>query len=197
MTQVSLVPILLWVAALVATGIEVWREPRPILQSFVIDRLLRYLFLFPLGLQGLWGFVGHVFFPEQSAASIGWANNPFQYEVGVANLGLGLASLYAAFRGFEARLVAALAASCFLIGAGVIHIVDIVAKGNFAPGNAGPILVTDFLTPIAILALLFVASANWKPKSKSPATLALEVELENARKAMRNYRNALSELGKE
>ena len=68
MTQVSLVPILLWVAALVATGIEVWRAPRPVMRSFVVDRLLRYLFLFPLGLQGVWAFIGHVFFPQQSAA---------------------------------------------------------------------------------------------------------------------------------
>ena len=53
MTQVSLVPILLWVAALAAAGIAIWRGPRPITRGFVVDRLLRYLFFFPLGLQGL------------------------------------------------------------------------------------------------------------------------------------------------
>jgi len=194
MTQVSLVPILLWVAALAAAGIAIWRGPRPITRGFVVDRLLRYLFLFPLGLQGLWGFVGHVFFPLQSAAAIGWPDTPFQLEVGMTNLGLGLASLYAAFRGFEARLAAALAAASFLIGAGLIHIKDIVAEGNFAPGNAGPIMVTDFLTPIAVLVLLFFASDAWRPKS--PATLALEAELEVARKAIRDYRDALSNLGR-
>lgn len=195
MTQVSLVPILLWVAALACAGVAVWREPRPVMRNFVIDRLLRYLFLFPLGLQGLWAFIGHVFFPEQSAASIGWATSPFQFEVGVANLGLGLASIYAAFRGFEARLAVAIAAACFLIGAGLVHIRDIVTQGNLAPGNAGPIMITDFLTPIAILVLLVLASGKLRPKS--PATLALEAELEIARKAMRNYRDALSEFGKE
>jgi len=195
MTQVSLVPILLWVAALIATGVEVWREPRPVMQSFVIDRLLRYLFLFPLGIQGVWAFIGHVFFPQQSAASIGWAPSPFQYEVGVANLGLGLACIYAAFRGFEARVAAGIVAACFLLGAGIGHIRDIVATGNLAAGNAGPIMFTDFLTPIAILALLFFASERWKPKSA--ATLALEAELDVARQAMRNYRHALEKLGKE
>lgn len=194
MTQVSLVPILLWVAALLCAGIAVWREGPPVLRGFVIDRLLRYLFLFPLGIQGLGAFVGHVFFAEQAAASIGWPNTPFQYEVGVANLGLGLASIYAAFRGFEARLAVGIAAACFLIGAGVIHIVDIVEKGNLAPGNAGPIMITDFLTPVAVLVLLVLASGKLRPKS--PATLALEAELEVARKAMREYRDALSQLGK-
>ncbi len=195
MSQVSLVPLLLWIAVLACAGVAVWCGPRPVTRGFVIDRLLRYLFLFPLGLQGLWAFLGHVFFPDEAARSIGWAPSPFQYEVGVANLGLGLASLYAAFKGFEARVAVAIAATCFLIGAGIGHVRDIVQEGNLAPGNAGPIMVTDFLTPIVILALLFFASGKWRPKSL--ATLALEAELEVARKAMRDYRNALSELGKE
>jgi hypothetical protein len=192
MSQVALVPILLWVVALVCAGVAVWREPRPHKSGFAVDRLLRYLFLFPLGLQGLWAFVGHVFFAERAAASIGWANSPFQYEVGVANLGLALACFYAAFAGFEARLAAALAAASFLIGAGVIHIVDIIDTGNFAPGDAGPIMFTDFITPVVVLVLLYLAT--WKPKS--PATLALEAELDVARKALRDYRQALSEFGK-
>jgi Family of unknown function (DUF6790) len=194
MTQVSLVPILLWVAALAAAGIAVWRGPRPIARDFVIDRLLRYLLVFPLGLLGLWAFVGHVFFPAQSAAAIGWADSPFQFEVGVANLGIGLASLYAAFKGFEARLAASLAGAAFLMGAGIIHVTDIVTVGDLAPGNAGPILVTDFLTPIATLVLLYLSRDE--PAPKPTATVALEAELEVARKAMREYRSALSELGK-
>ena len=69
-----------------------------------------------------------------------------------------------------------------------------MASGNLAPGNAGPILVTDFLTPLAVLTLLFLTREVLQ--AKSPTTLALEAELEVARKAMRKYRNALSELGK-
>jgi len=196
MTQVSLVPVLAWVAALVCWGIAVWQGPRPILQSFVIDRLLRYIFIFPLGLLGLWVFVGHVFFPERAAAAIGWEPSPFQFEVGYANLGLGLASLYAAFTGsFYARVAVAIAVSCFLIGAGIGHVHDIVAYGNLTDGNAGPILVTDFLTPMAVLALLLVAAKRHKPKS--PDTLALEAELEVARRAMRSYKDALDKLVRE
>lgn len=194
MSQVSLVPILLWVAALLCAGVAMWREPRPVPRGFVIDRLLRYLFLFPLGVQSLWAFVGHVFFAEQAASSIGWATSPFQYEVGVANLGLGLACIYAAFKGFEARVAAGIVAACFLLGAGIGHIREILTAGDLAPGNAGPIMVTDFLTPIVILVLLVFASEKFRPKS--PGTLALEAELDVARKALRDYRDALSDLGK-
>jgi hypothetical protein len=42
--------------------------------------------------------------------------------------------------------------------------------------------------------LLYLSSRE--PAAKSSATVALEAELEVARKAMREYRNALSELGK-
>jgi hypothetical protein len=80
------------------------------------------------------------------------------------------------------------------MGAGIIHILDIIEKGNFAPGNAGPIMITDFLTPIAVLVLLVLAGGKLRPKS--PATLALEAELEVACKARREYRDALSQFGK-
>ena len=58
--QIWFTPILVWVAALVFAGFAIWNGPRPLSRGFVIDRLLRYLFLFPLGIQGLWAFVGHV-----------------------------------------------------------------------------------------------------------------------------------------
>jgi len=58
-----------------------------------------------------------------------------------------------------------------------------------------PILVTDFLTPMAVLALLLVAVR--RPQPKSPDTLALKAELEVARRAMRSYRDALDKFVKE
>lgn len=191
--QAWVMPIAVWFAALVAAGTAIWRGPQPIARAYMIEQLLRYTFLFPLGVQGLWAFFGHVFFPEQSAAAIGWATSPFQYEVGVANLGLGVASIYAAFSTFQARLAVAIVAFCFLVGAGIGHIRDIVDTGNLAPGNAGPIMITDILTPIA-LAVLLLLSVH---KPKSPATVALEAELRNARKALEDYRAALENFGKD
>ena len=94
------------------------------------------------------------------AQAIGWQTSPIQFEVGVANLGIGFAGLYAAFRPFEARLATNLVLACFLIGAGVGHIRDIITAGNFAPGNAGPILFTDLLTPTAIFLLLWLSRSR-------------------------------------
>lgn len=191
--QIWFMPILVWVAALTCAGLAIWRGPRPISRGFVIDRLLRYIFLFPLGMLSLWAFIGHVIFPEEAAAVIGWMPSPFQHEIGVANLGLGLMSLYAAFSTFQARVAAGIFAFCFLVGAGIGHIRDIVQTGNLAPGNAGPIMVTDFLTPIVIVVLLLLTAR----KPKSPATIALEAELRVARKALQDYRSALENFGKD
>jgi len=184
MTEVvSLFPIAMWVAALIAAGIAVWWAPRPITRGVVIDKLLRYLFFFPLGVQGLWAFSGHVFAPVEVAASIGWAPSPFQTEVGVANLGIGLASFYAGFGSFGARAATAIAAGCFLGGAGVVHILEIAEQGNFAPGNAGPIMVTDFLTPIVVLALLILG-----PRKRSGPLLS--DRLESARRELEGVLSA-------
>ncbi len=84
---------------------------------------------------------------------------------------------------------------------------DILAGDNLAPGNAGPILITDFLTPIVVLILLVLWPRSSQAVSvKAKDTVAgkieealkevqqetnpapaprLEDELEHARKAMR------------
>ena len=191
MTQVALVPLFVWVAALACWSTSLWRGPRPLPRWFVLDRALRYVFIFPLGVLGLWAFIGHVMFPVRAAAAIGWPPSPFQFEVGYANLGIGLASLYAAFTTFYARVAVAIAASCFLGGAGIGHVHDILAYGNLTPGNAGPILVTDFLTPAMALGLLIASVRRPKEKPRSPDSQALEAEIEVARGAMRSYREAL------
>ncbi len=100
--------------------------------------------------------------------AIGWQTSPFQFEVGVAKLGIGLAGLYAAFRSLETRFATYLVVAFFLIGAGVGHIRDIITAGNLAPGNAGPVLFTDLLTPTAIFLLLSLARSRGEEREAAP-----------------------------
>lgn len=119
--------------------------------------ILGYLFLFALGLPGLWGFVMHAFFPAIAAKYIGWKTSPFQLEVAVANLGMGVVGLF----GFNAtkayRKAGAIFATCFLWGAAYGHIVQMLQVGNFAPGNAGTIFYNDIILPLLIIVLLFMS----------------------------------------
>ena len=68
------------------------------------ETLFRSTALFALGFTGIYTFIMHVFFPEISAATIGWTTNPFQFEVGIANLLTGVLGIisFKSDRGFRA-----------------------------------------------------------------------------------------------
>lgn len=108
------------------------------------------------GFSGVSNFIVHAFWGDVVARSIGWpAGNPFQLEVAGANLAIGLIG----FLGFWRRdfwLPYLTAKAIFGWTAGIVHIIDIIGRGNMAVGNAGPILYLDFLVPAALLALYAV-----------------------------------------
>lgn len=153
--MVFFVPLLAYAAVILLSALAFARSPAARRPLDLARALIRYINLFPVGLMGLWGALGHIVFPAQAAASIGWATSPFQTEVGLANLGMGVAGIIAAFwRDWGFRAAVAVMMAGFLGGAGVNHIVEIAKTGNYAAGNAGPILYTDLLTPLLLFILL-------------------------------------------
>jgi hypothetical protein len=135
------------VIGLIVAGVAIARAPRPITGAVVVDRLLGWYVLFNIGVMYLVNFVFHVFFGQMAAAFIGWADSPFQFEVGTASLGFSLAGFIAAFGSFDRRLIAIIGPSIFTLGAAVGHVYQMVTEHNFAPGNAGIIFYTDFIIP--------------------------------------------------
>ncbi|MBT5415892.1 MAG: hypothetical protein HOK81_14935 [Rhodospirillaceae bacterium] len=150
----GLFPAAAWLVALLFAGAAMLGGPRPIPARHAVERLIQGILYFPVGIQGLLAFVGHVFLPAEASADIGWTQSPFEFEVGVANLGLALTGIVAVRAGPGFRFAVALFALCFLGGAGVGHIGQFLTAGDTAPGNTGAILATDFLTPFALLILL-------------------------------------------
>jgi hypothetical protein len=142
-----------FVLGLVAALAAIARAPSPRTREGSFDALLKWYVFFSIGVAMLYNFVMHVFFGESTARFIGWADSPFQAEVGLASLGFAAVG-FLAYRGdAPVRLAAILGPACFLIGAGVGHLYQIAATHNLAPGNAGSILYTDFLVPLAGFAL--------------------------------------------
>jgi len=132
-----------FVLGLVAALIAVALGRRP-----VSEEVLAWFLFFSCGVNAFYNFVMHVFFGEMAARFIGWADSPFQAEVGYASLGMAALG-FLAFRGsFDMRLAALVAPACFLWGAAIGHVVQMVSADNFAPGNAGVIFYTDILLPI-------------------------------------------------
>jgi len=130
------------------------KTPKTINRVFEVF-LVWFIFIM-VGISGIWAFIGHVFMSNFTASIIGWpAGNPFQLEVGVANLSFGVLGLLCIKIRDNFLLATVIASSIFLLGAGYIHITNIMQTGNLSPGNAGFALYFDIFIPI-ILIVLFI-----------------------------------------
>ncbi len=120
--------------------------------------LVGWLLFICVGLGGLWAFIGHTFFTAQVAESIGWAESPFQFEIAMSNLSIGVLGLLCIVFKDRFRLATALAASVFLLGCAAVHIQQAIAYANLSMNNIGPIVwIGDIFIPLFILVLVIVA----------------------------------------
>ena len=110
-----------------------------------------------------WAFLSsavmHSVFAKRTAAMIGWQTNGFQYEIGFASLGLGVAGILAGATVPAAWLPVAAAGAIFLVLAGANHIREMVKDKNLSAGNT-TILLYDFGLPISYaIALISIGAA--------------------------------------
>ncbi len=78
------------------------------------EEALRWVLFLGIGCVGVAAGLMHTVFARQAAKAIGWETSPFQYEVGFANLGVGLAAIYAAVHdSSEAWVTTSIAAGTF------------------------------------------------------------------------------------
>lgn len=111
----------------------------------------RWVALFGLGFTGIYTFIMHVFYPVFTAATIGWQNSPFQYEVGMANLAVGVLGICSFRASYGFRLATVIAAICWLWGDAVGHIWQMIQYQNYTMGNAGSWFWMDVLIPMILL----------------------------------------------
>lgn len=133
-------------------------------------RFLAWILLLPIGVTGLWAGIAHVAFPQVAAAHIGWEVSPFQFEVGMADFAVGVTAGLSFWRPWEFRAAAVCAASIFLLGDAVGHVHQMLATGNFAPGNAGVPFYMDVICPLLAIVLLVASRPAAPPISnRGPA----------------------------
>ena len=119
-----------------------------------LELFLLYLFGVGVAGSGIGGFFGHVFISGPVAESIGWpTGNPFQFEVGVANLAVGILGVVAMGRRDGFREATVIAATVFGVGATAVHVMDVIASGNLAPGNTIQ-NISNLLRPALLIAFL-------------------------------------------
>ena len=131
---------------------------------------LNSLLFLCVGLGGAWGFVMHTFFSEITTKLIGWQPSPFEFEVALANLALGLVGIIAVFANNSFKSAVVIVTTVFLWGAATGHVHQIIAAHNFNPGNAGTILWTDILIPLCLILALVIVSCKNRPEKGSYIT---------------------------
>jgi hypothetical protein len=141
----------------------IMQAPKPVAAAVVVEKLISWHVFWAVGVCFLYNFVMHSFFGSTAAKFIGWADSPFQFEVGTASLGFSVVGFLAAFRSFDLRLAAIVGPGLFALGAGFGHIYQIVTEHNFAPGNAGVIFYLDFLIPMFGFLLLWLQHRLGRP----------------------------------
>jgi 4-amino-4-deoxy-L-arabinose transferase-like glycosyltransferase len=133
-----------------------------------LEIFLLYLFGVGVAGSGIGGYFGHILLSDPVAESIGWpTGNPFQLEVGVANLAVGILGIVAMGRRDGFREATVIAVTVFGVGATVVHVMDVIESGNLAPGNTTQ-NISNLLRPALLIAFL----AASRRAERSPASQA-------------------------
>ena len=151
-----------FVLGLIASAIALWHTHQPRNPAVTVEAFFSYFLLFSIAIANFYNFVLHVFFGKTAAAFIGWADSPFQQEVGFASLGFAAVGLLAFKGSFDLRLAAILGPACFLWGAAGVHVYQMITTRNFAPGNAG-IFFSATSWPRSSGLYFCGCNAGWRP----------------------------------
>lgn len=111
----------------------------------------RWIAFFALGLCGIYAFIMHAFFPTTAAAAIGWVTSPFQFEVAMADLSLGVLGILSFNANVGFRMATVVASICMLWGDAIGHLYQIFTFHNYSVGNAGSWLWMDIIVPLILL----------------------------------------------
>jgi hypothetical protein len=157
------------ILALLVAALHIYRDRQELTREGIAKILLLWLLVIGVGLGGIMAFIGHTVFASSTAASIGWpAGNPFQTEVAVANLAVGVLGVLCYWLRDNFWVATVIANSVFQLGAAVVHINQIVVAHNYQPDNAGIVLYTDILVPLILIALLISQRYTGRYERRSP-----------------------------
>jgi hypothetical protein len=134
--------------------IHLFVSKKPITWPRIVELLLLYQLVFSLGFASLLSFIGLAFLPRLVAEYLGWPFCPFQHELANVNLGYSVLGFMCIWYRENFWLATVIGASIWLIGDGIGHVIDAYINNNYAPGNVGIPLYTDFIVPFIMLMLL-------------------------------------------
>lgn len=109
--------------ALVAASIHLGlSSSRRSSRAAIAATYLLHMLVIYVGLMGLLTAYAHVCRPVQTSASIGWSTSPYEYEVGMADLTVGVLGIFCLWLRGNFWLATAIANAVWLLGDAVGHI---------------------------------------------------------------------------
>ncbi len=135
----------------------------------IIEALFSYFLLFSIAVSYFYNFVFHVFFGEMAAEFIGWADSPFQKEVGFASLGFAVIGLLAFKGSRDMRIAAIVGPACFLWGAAAVTSTRWSRRAISPRATPASCFYSDILLPIVGFLFLWLQ----RPSARKIAYLSV------------------------
>lgn len=145
----------LYVIAILAIIIRLWGRQQTGEVRPRVDISLAYMLLIAVGFNGLYNFVMHAFYGSTIAAFMGWAQSPFQAEVAMANLALGVLGCLAFRADYGFRLATVIAIVIFEVGAALVQFIHYYPQINQLPANIGSVVCANLLISFTVLLLTY------------------------------------------
>ena len=166
----DILPVLLLVLTIVCALIQIFLRRRTMTCRSGVEVFLVWFLAIMVGVVGIWSFIGHTVFATQVAESIGWPpGNPFQTEVALTNLAFGVLGFLSVKIAGSFRLATIVGYTIFMVGAGIGHIYQYVVFSDTAPDNIGIPLYLDFIIPLVLCILYYLAARGSGPETTMPA----------------------------
>ena len=149
----SHIPVVMFVAALAAALLV--KQP-----ADFASRLLGFMLLLSVGVEETWAGFFHIFFAHIAAASIGWEVSPFQFEIGVADVAIGVTAIASFWRPWPFKAATISYVTLFYAGVAIGHVREAVASGDFSGNNFGLLLLITVIKVFLLPTLYFMAPKN-------------------------------------
>ena len=145
----------LFVVGLIVAAVQVLRM-RERSSAAVSGTYLNMFVFWAIGCAQVVNFVMHSVFGDFAAKTIGWAQSPFQMELALSSLGVGVMGfiLYSARSAFRGKVALVVATVIFGWGAALGHVYQLVVNHDTAVNNTGLLLWSDIV--INAVGLAFV-----------------------------------------